>query len=449
MFDPDIRSATRSSYEQAAADSSQGKANLKNMLLLIQLRWIAVIGQIITIVIVEAGFGIDLPLLPMALLLTFMLIFNAISSWSLRHRSTLSTQSLLHALMLDVIALSIQLALSGGISNPFVGLYLLQITLAAVLLNLRAAWSVVCLATACLLLLIRFYRPLDLTLRAPTDMANLQLIGMLVCYALDAGLLVLFITRITRNLRQRDDHLAALRQRAAEEDHIVRMGLLASGAAHELGTPLSSVAVILGDWRRMPTVADQPELLADIDEMQAALQRCKTIVTGILVSSGEARGESSSITTLRTFITRVIHDWQAARPSAGLTFTDQFGKDEYIVSDTTIQQLITNLLDNAYEVSPKKIKLHLLREQENLVIEVHDAGPGFADDMLRDFGKPYRSTKDQPGRGLGLFLVTNVARKLGGSVHVSNLDQDFIRQGAMIKVVLPLAAVRVGEPDHD
>ncbi len=445
MFESDNPTAHYLLQEQSAAESSRGKTNLKNMLLLIQLRWIAVIGQIITIVIVEAGLGINLPLLPMSLLLVFMLTFNAISSWSLRHRDTLSSQSLLHALMLDVIALSIQLALSGGVSNPFVGLYLLQITLAAVLLNLRAAWSVVCLATACLLLLIRFYLPLDLTQRAPTDMANLQLIGMLVCYALDAGLLVLFIARITRNLRQRDEHLAALRQRAAEEDHIVRMGLLASGAAHELGTPLSSVAVILGDWRRMPTIADQPELLADIEEMQAALQRCKTIVTGILVSSGEARGESSGITTVRTFITRVIDDWQAARPGAGLIVTDQFGDDEHIVSDTTIQQLITNLLDNAYEVSPKRVELHLRREQECLVLEVQDAGPGFTDDMLRDAGKPYRSTKNQPGRGLGLFLVTNVARKLGGSVHVAN----GLQGGAMVKVTLPLAAIRVGELDHE
>ena len=123
--------------------------------------------------------------------------------------------------------------------------------------------------------------------------------------------------------------------------------------------------------------------------------------------------------------------------------------DEHIVSDTTIQQLITNLLDNAYEVSPKQVELCLRREQENLVVEVHDAGPGFTEDMLRDVGKPYRSTKNQPGRGLGLFLVTNVARKLGGSVHVANGLQGSVQRGAMIKVTLPLAAVRVGEPDHE
>ena len=97
---------------------------------------------------------------------------------------------------------------------------------------------------------------------------------MLSGFVLNAALLVVFVTRINRNLRERDAQLADLRQRAAEEEHIVRMGLLASGAAHELGTPLATLSVILGDWRRMPDFAADPELAEEIDEMDpaAALQ---------------------------------------------------------------------------------------------------------------------------------------------------------------------------------
>ena len=112
-------------------------------------------------------------------------------------------------------------------------------------------------------------------------------------HALSADMLiVVFMTRIARNLRDRDNGLAALRQQAAEEDHIVRMGLLASGAAHELGTPLASLSVILSDWRRMPALANDPELMEEIAEMQADVQRCKSIVTGILMSA--ARSERPS-----------------------------------------------------------------------------------------------------------------------------------------------------------
>src|SRR6185369_3477403 len=98
-----------------------------------------------------------------------------------------------------------------------------------------------------------------------------------------------FISRINANLRRRDARLAALRQRAAEEDHIVRMGLLASGAAHELGTPLSSLSVLIGDWKSMPRFADDTDMQEDLEDMEAAIKRCKTIVSGILMSAGEAR----------------------------------------------------------------------------------------------------------------------------------------------------------------
>src|SRR3546814_10090757 len=112
-------------------------------------------------------------------------------------------------------------------------------------------------------------------------MFSLHLTGMLACSSVLAVLLVVFVTRVSRNLRERDAHVAAMRQHAAEENHIVRMGLLASGAAHELGTPLSSLSVILGDWRRMPAVVGDTEMAQELEEMQAAVRRCKAIVTEI------------------------------------------------------------------------------------------------------------------------------------------------------------------------
>src|SRR5690606_32156678 len=135
---------------------------------------------------------------------------------------------------------------------------------------------------------------------------SLYVQGMLICFLLNAGLLVTFITRISANLRAGDLELANLRQVAAEKEHIVRMGLLASGAAHELGTPLATLSVILGDWKRMKQVAADPVMLEEIEEMQAQLKRCKTIVSGILLSAGEVRGEASSKTTIRTFLDQLV-----------------------------------------------------------------------------------------------------------------------------------------------
>src|SRR5262249_46963202 len=208
--------------------------------------------------------------------------------------------------------------LSGGASNPFTGLYLLQVTLGAVLLDVVSAWTIVGLTAMGFLMLTRFNLPLALPPTGVPDLLTLHIFGTFVCFALDAGLLVFFLIRITRNLRNRDARLAALRQQAAEEDLIVRMGLLASGAAHELGTPLASVAVILSDWKRMPAIRNDAEMSEDIEVMQAAVERCKTIVTGILKSAGEARGDVPVVTTVNTFISDIVREWQETSPGANL-----------------------------------------------------------------------------------------------------------------------------------
>jgi two-component system, sensor histidine kinase RegB len=265
--------------------------------------------------------------------------------------------------------------------------------------------------------------------------------GTLLCFALNAALLVIFITRINRNLRARDARLADLRERAAEEEHIVRMGLLASGAAHELGTPLSTVSVILGDWRRMPALAANRELLQEIDEMQAQVKRCKSIVSGILLSAGEARGESPVETTMGTFLDEMVAEWRATRSVERFTYENRFGEDLRIVSDSALKQMIYNVLDNALEASPQWVGLDAAREGDALKLTVMDSGPGFAPQMLSQLGKPYTSTKGRPGAGLGLFLVSNVARTLHGSVSAHNRPEG----GAIVTLMLPLESITLDE----
>lgn len=418
-------------------------AGRKNMLLLIQLRWIAVAGQIATMIFVERVLGISLPLMPMAIVVTALVALNLGSLLWLRDSRETSDRGLLVALLLDVAALTAQLYFSGGATNPFTFLYLLQVTLAAVLLDTRSTWAVVAATCVAFALLAQFYRPLALP-AGGGNLFELHIIGMLVSFALDAALLFIFVTRITRNLRERDARLAALKQQAAEEDHIVRMGLLASGAAHELGTPLASLAVILGDWHRIPAITSNPELLQEVEEMQAAVKRCKSILTGVLLSAGEARGEAPRVTTVNTFVNELVEEWRAARSPQSLDYTNAFGADLPIVSDSTLKQVVFNVLDNAYDSSPAWVGVFVGRDGDTLVIRVSDRGPGFAPQMLAQFGKPYQSSKGKPGGGLGLFLVVNVVRKLGGSVSASNRPEG----GASVTLKLPLAALALGARPH-
>ncbi|OAH43841.1 histidine kinase [Sphingobium yanoikuyae] len=416
-------------------------AGRKNMALLIQLRWIAIAGQLVTILIVQFLMGVRLPLAPMLLVATVAVLVNAASFAALRPRTDITRAELSVSLLFDVLLLTAQLYLSGGATNPFVSLYLLQVALGVLLLDRASAWGITAVSALCAGLLALDYRPLDLSDRLAGRLFDLHIIGTWICFTMIAVLLVLFITRINRNLQAREAYLASMRQHAAEEEHIVRMGLLASGAAHELGTPLAQLAVVLGDWRRMPEITEHPALVEEVGEMQSAVLRCKAIVTGILLSSGEARGEAPAVTNVRDFIEGIAAEWRRANP--GMPLRCDFGPHDYprIIADPVIRQAVGNLLDNAREAGATYIDLLVGRDSASLNIAVRDNGSGFSQAMLEDFGKPYRSSKGKEGHGLGLFLVVNVVRKLGGSVSASNGADG----GALILLRLPLDTVALEE----
>jgi len=431
------KSADWGGMKSLALATGVGKAaGHKNMLYLIRLRWIAVLGQITTVTVVSLGLGLNLPLPQMLTVLACLIAFNIASHLRWQENPIVTNSEMFLALLVDVATLTAQLHFSGGTTNPFAFLYLLQVILSAVLLDAWATWTIVVITGFCLGGLALFSKPLPLLLERQSDFASLYVVGMLICFLLNAGLLVILIKSIIGNLRAGDARLARLRQRAAEEEHIVRMGLLASGAAHELGTPMATMSVLLGDWLRMKEFADNPMLKDEIHEMQAQLQRCKAIVTGILLSAGETRGESSAKTTLRTFLDGLLGEWRGNRPVVAFEYEDRIPADIPIVFESALKQTVFNLLDNALEASPHWVRLEASTDDDMLKLAVSDRGPGFAPAMLAQFGKPYQSSKGRPGSGLGLFLVVNVARTLGGSVEARNLAQ-----GALVELRLPLSAI--------
>jgi two-component system sensor histidine kinase RegB len=412
-------------------------AGHKNMLQLIELRWIAAIGQITTIATATLVFGVRLPMVQLLEVLACLIAFNIASHLRWHEHRPVTNNELFLALLVDVASLTMQLYLSGGTSNPFAFLYLLQVILSAVLLEAWSTWTIVAITLSCLAGLAVFAQPLPLPFDHARGIGSLYVQGMLICFVLDAALLVVFISRITGTLRGKATQLADLRQRAVEEEHIIRMGLLASGAAHELGTPLATVSVILGDWKRMPEFRKNPELLEEIAEMQIQLKRCKAIVSGILLSAGEARGESAARTTIRTFLDGLAAEWQGSRPVRAFDYTNSIGQDLPVAFDSALKQTVDNVLDNALEASPDWVGMDAAVRDGTLELVVLDNGPGFAPSMLAQFGKPYQSSKGRPGGGLGLFLAVNVARTLGGTVTATNRPEG----GARVLVRLPLSAI--------
>lgn len=433
-MDSPLLALTRRRADQAG--SSRDSTAAENMRQLLQLRWMAVAGQLITILVVHLALGVRLPLAPMLVVIALQALANIVS-FTLLRRDRVTNVELMLGLLFDVGSLTAQLSLSGGATNPFISLYLLQVVLGAILLETWSVWVLVVLTTVCYAGLAADSRPLDYPPALTPLIGDLHALGAWLSFVLSGVLLAMFVTRISRNLRARDEYLADLRQRAAEEDGIVRMGLFASGAAHELGTPLASLAVILGDWRRMPRIAQDPELAAELDDMQAEVQRCKAIVTDILHSAGEPRGEAMRSTGARAFLAAIVDEWRPTLASAPLSVDlDDLG-DAAVVAGPALRQAVWNLLDNAAEASPGGVTLLATRDADELTVAVIDHGPGFTESQLAAVGKLYHSSKGA-GHGVGLFLASNVARRLGGRLEASNRAGG----GAEVRLVLPLATRR-------
>jgi two-component system sensor histidine kinase RegB len=222
------------------------------------------------------------------------------------------------------------------------------------------------------------------------------------------------------------------------------MGLLASGAAHELGTPLASLSVILSDWKRMPALTKDADLAQDMTVMRAEVERCKAIVTGILMSAGEARGQAPERTTLRAFVADVVASWSG--DGVAVQIRDELAQNPSIIADPALRQVLGVLFDNAVEAGASRITVTTTRTDEDFGIAVRDDGPGFPPPILQAWGKPYNSTKPRPGAGLGLFLLMNVIRSLGGRVEASNPPAG----GAEVRLTLPLSALApTDEIAHD
>lgn len=410
------------------------EAQAENMRQLIQLRWFAVAGQLLAILVAHFGLGVPLPLASMLAIVGALAMANLLFTASLRRAGNLKNR-LLPALLLDMAALTAQLYLSGGATNPFVSLYLLQVVLGAILLPAGSVWLLVAISSLCFAFLNFTHLPLILPERLWDVSTDLLLAGEWVSYVLVAVLLVLFIGRIARNLRAQDAYLAELAQRTAEEDGIVRMGLFASGAAHELGTPLSTLSVLLADWQRNPMVARDPELTEEIADAQGELRRCKEIVSNILHSAGLARGEAMGSIELDPLLADIAEDWRALHGDVQLDGGGEVVAGLKVAAEPALRQAIWNLLENAAEAGATRIELGSEVLGDQVAVSVSDNGRGFPPGQIDSLGRLYQSSKGA-GHGLGLFLASNVARRLGGTLDAFNRDGG----GAAVRMLLPLAS---------
>jgi two-component system sensor histidine kinase RegB len=372
-----------------------------------------------TMGVATLGFDVNLRWRPMIGVLLLLPAANLLARVRLRQTGHLHEAELFLHLLLDVAVLSALLYLSGGSTNPFVSLYLLPLVIAATTLPPRYAWSMAAVTASCYGLLFFFNLPLGDMHSAHGDTGfQLHLVGMWVNFVISAGFIAFFVVRMAQAIRLRDAELARQKEAAFRNERIVALGTLAAGAAHELGTPLSTMAVVLGEMTKER--AAEPELARDIVTLRAQVDVCKQTITRIVAAAGQARAEGGCAQAVDEFVRDTVERWRLLRPAVSLRERlSGPAPAPSILSEQTLRQAIVNLLNNAADASPDNVELDCSWGYDRLRLEIRDRGPGLSSDAETRAGRAFFSTKPAgEGNGIGLLLAQATLERLGGRLHL-------------------------------
>lgn len=320
------------------------------------------------------------------------------------------------AFVLDLLCLTGLLMLSGGPSNPFSLLYLVHITLSATILTKRWTWFLGILATLLFGILFLVHRPVPaLEVHGRHAGWSLHLAGMWAAFAVAAFLVALFSGKISELIRVHEESLHAVQSELARKDRLASLVTLAAGAAHELGTPLGTIAVVSKDLEHYATrYARDAALAEDCRLIRAEVDRCERILAEMSLRGAEPLGETPGRTTAAGLLSEVVQG-----ENLSVQFEGGAGDTELVVPRRAIRQAVAALVKNALEASEPGggVRVNVRRSGAQLAIEISDQGHGMTPDELRRVGEPFFTTKPPgQGMGLGVFLVRALAERVGASL---------------------------------
>lgn len=417
---------------------------------LLWLRVVMMVSLVLASIVATRNYQLVLPVTEVAAALGLMLAINLISWLRLWRQARIDDLEILLQLLLDIGILSWLFYATGGYSNPFVWMYLLPLAVAAVALSWRQTWLIAALVVGAYSLLMFYYQPL--TIQAHTHHAsyhlqdegfNLHLLGMWGGFVVSALVIAFFVERMGRNLREYDRLLAASREKVLESERMLALGTLATGAAHELGTPLSTMAVITRELQ--DDYQTQPELAESLALLRKQVERCKEILSSITATAGMTRSEAASALRMDVFVQQLVSRWSDMRPGTPLQLQLNLPDPcPHMVADLALGQAITNLINNAADASPAGISVIVAIVGKNLRIEIHDQGQFPDSNTLAQMGTPFTSSKQaQGGMGLGVYLAKSVLEKFDGEISFKQRQP----QGTVACILIPLARICL-EPAH-
>jgi two-component system, sensor histidine kinase RegB len=388
---------------------------------LIWMRAIALTCQLTGVVAATLWLEVHFAVAPVLTVMLLLAAFNGWTWWRMQQPQPVGDLALFLQLFIDVAALSALLYLSGGATNPFVSFYLPALAVGASILPWRFALALAAFSLASYSVMMSTYVPLHVMNH---DMAvNYHLIGMWANFALSAGLITWFVARMSRALRVRDAQLALAREQHLQNERMIALGTQAASAAHELGTPLSTIAVIAGDLKH--EIAQNASLAMygeDIATIETQIALCKASLDRMGTTAGAVPPVAP--VTATAWLKQFIETWRLRCPATRLTLSFS-ASDAQIANAQDLGQILLTLLDNAAYAAyaaggtNTPVSLSLRFEHRSAIVQIKDRGPGISPALLKRLGYE-QVDSSSGGQGLGLMLAFATARQVGARIALSS-----------------------------
>lgn len=422
-----------------------------------QLRWVAVAGQFLTILAVRYGLNVEIPFNTLLTIIIVTALTNlALALWHFQRGDhfpipgwTMTWRSVLGVVMaVDLLILTLLLYYCGGPSNPFSIFYLVNLCLAGVILSSQWAWGLEFLAVICFFYLLFDHVPLSIletetlqpTLRKGGTLTTAQA-GLFVAFDTCSLVIVYFTTMVTGRLRDREQELRRVEQERARGEKLEALGTLAAGAAHELASPLSTIAIIATELSREAEQADAPEMIReDIRLIRSEVDRCRKILDQMSADAGHASWEQTEHLLIEELYDE-IQDGLKQIERVDFVIEESAKNIEMMAPARLLAQALRGLIKNGLEATPLEKHVSCRARSANtgkgkfsceLVIE--DQGEGISEEILQRIGEPFFTTKPVGrGMGLGFFLARSVVERLNGSLNLKSHEN----VGTQVTIRLP------------
>lgn len=370
---------------------------------------------------------LPLPWLALSITLGFSMVLCVLTA--IRLRTSLPVTELEYAVQLacDLLIHSALLYFSGGSTNPFVSYYLVPLAIAAVTLPWLYSLILSGIALVAYTLLLVQYFPLE---TFPMAREKMQIYGMWLSFALAAGVITFFAAKMAEELRRQQQFQAQRREEGLRDQQLLAVATQAAGAAHELGTPLATMSVLINEMRQDHT---DPLLQEDLETLQEQVKQCKHTLQNLVRAAEANRRMAVQEQEASFWLDEALNRWHLMRPEASYRF-HRLGQGTVprLAPPPDLTQALLNLLNNAADACPNDLEVYLDWDAEDIVISIRDHGPGVPVAIAEQIGKPFFTTKGK-GFGLGLFLSKASVTRAGGSVKLYSHEEG----GTLTELRLP------------